>query len=172
MLTATILEMPDGLAIHREIGPPLFVPEETNPTFWEPLRSLGGEWMWEHVKDEDSNLSWAHNAMVNGTLIAVTDGSFDRERAKDVSGLGWILLCTASQRTLRGSFYEIFPKAGSFRGELLGLVAIHTLALAVVRFFHLDCVSGKICCDNIAALNQSSKVHQRVRVGIKHSDLH
>jgi hypothetical protein len=116
--------------------------------------------MWEHVKDEDSNMSWAHDAMVNGTLIAVTDRSFDRERVKDVTGSGWILLCTASRRTLRGSFYEISPKAGSFRGELLGLVAIHTLALAVVQFFHLDCVSGKNCCDNIAALNQSSKVRQ------------
>jgi hypothetical protein len=100
--------------------------------------------MWEHIKDEDSDMSWPCNAMVNGTLIAVTDELFDRERVKHVSGLGWILLCTASQQTLHGSFYEISPKAGSFRGELLGLVGIHTLTLAVVRFFHLDCVSGKI----------------------------
>ncbi len=97
--------------------------------------------MWEHVKDEDSDMSWACNVMVNGTLIAVTDGLFDRERAKDMSGLGWILLCTASQQTLHGSFYEISPKAGSFSGELLGLVAIHTLSPAGVRFFHLDCLS-------------------------------
>ncbi len=100
--------------------------------------------------------------MINGTLIAVTDGLYDRERAKDVSGSGWILLCTASHRTLCSSFYEISPMAGSFRGEFLGLAAIHTLALAVARFFHLDCVYGKICCNNIAALNQSSKVCQRV----------
>ena len=32
-LTATVLELPNGLAICREIRPPLFVPEETNPTF-------------------------------------------------------------------------------------------------------------------------------------------
>ncbi len=51
-----------------------------------------------------------------------------------------------------------FPKARSFRGELLGLVAIHTLALAVAQFFPLDCMSGKICCGNIVALNQCSKV--------------
>jgi hypothetical protein len=95
-------------------------------------------------------------------LIAVTDGSYDRERAKDMSGSGWILLCTASRQTLHGFFYKISPIAGSFRGEFLGLVAIHTLTLAVARFFHLDCVYGKICCNNIAALNQSSKVCQRV----------
>ncbi len=44
--------------------------------------------MWEHIKDEESNVSWAHNAMINGTIIAVTDGLYDRERAKDMSGLG------------------------------------------------------------------------------------
>jgi hypothetical protein len=116
--------------------------------------------MWEHVKDEDPDMSWACNAMIDGTLIAVTDGLYDRERAKDVSGSGWILLCTASRQTLHGSFYEISPIAGSFRGKFLGLAAIHTLALAVARFFHLDCMYGKIYCDNIAALNQSSKVCQ------------
>jgi hypothetical protein len=118
--------------------------------------------MWEHVKDEDSDMSWACNAMINGTLIAVTDGLYDRERAKDVSGSGWILLCTASRRTLRDSFYKISTIARSFRGEFLGLAAIHTLTLAVARFSHLDCMYGKICWDNIAALNQSSKVRQQV----------
>jgi hypothetical protein len=128
--------------------------------------------MWEHVKDEESDMSWACNTMINGTIIAVTDGSYDRERAKDVSRLGWILLCTASRQTLHGSFYKISPIARSFREEFLGLAAIHTLALAVACFFHLDCMYGKIFCDNIVALNQSSKFRQWVRVGIKHSDLH
>jgi hypothetical protein len=46
------------------------------------------------------------------------------------------------------------------------------LALAVAWFFHIDRVSGKICCNNTAVLNQARKVCQRVRVGIKHLDLH
>ncbi len=91
------MELPGGLAIRRGIGPPLFVPEETNPTFWELLQSLGREWMWEHVKDGESDMSWACNAMINGMIIAVTDRSYDRERAKEVSGSGWIVLCTASR---------------------------------------------------------------------------
>jgi hypothetical protein len=94
---ATVLELPNGLAICREIRPPLFVPEETNPTFWELLQSLGSKWMWGHVKDEDSDMSWVRDAMVNGALLAMTDSLYDRGRAKDVSGLGWILLCTASR---------------------------------------------------------------------------
>jgi hypothetical protein len=44
--------------------------------------------MWEHIKDEDSDMSWARDAMIKGTLVAVTDGLYDRERAKDMSRLG------------------------------------------------------------------------------------
>jgi hypothetical protein len=110
--------------------------------------------------------------MIGGMLLAMTDGSYDKEKAKDVSRSGWILFCTKTRRTIRGSFYKISPKAGSFRGELLGLVAICMLALAVARFFCLDVVPGRICCNDIAALKQSSKARQWVWIGMKHSDLH
>jgi hypothetical protein len=171
-LTATVQELPGGQAVCGEIGPPLFLPKEPNLTFWELLRSFGGGWMWEYVTHEETDMSWLRDAMSNGSLLAVTDGSYDRGRANNVSRSGWILLCTVSRRTLWGSFFEISPKARAYRGELLGLVAIHTLALAAARFFHIECVSGKICCDNITALNQAKQVRQRVRVGIKHLDLH
>jgi hypothetical protein len=36
----------------------------------------------------------------------------------------------------------------------------------------LDQVTGWICCNNIAALNQSSKNRKRVSARVKHSDLH
>ncbi len=62
---------------------------------------------------------------------------------------------------------------GSYRGELLGLVALHTLIVAVAQFFELKVLTGKICCDNIATtLGQSGKTRKRVSTGIKHSDLH
>jgi hypothetical protein len=113
-LTATVLELSDRMAIRSGIGLPLFIPEEINLTFWDLLCSLGREWMWEHVKAEDSDTSWARDTIIKGMLVAVTDRSYNRERAKDVSGSGWILLCTASRYTLRGSFYKISPMAGSF----------------------------------------------------------
>ena len=61
---------------------------------------------------------------------------------------------------------------GSYRGELLGLVALHTMIVAVAQFFELKVVTGKMCCDNISALGQSNKTRKRVSTGIKHSDLH
>ncbi len=127
--------------------------------------------MWEYIKEKECDMEWLKDALINGSLIGVTDGSYDRPKAKSRSSLGWILICTASKRTLRGSFYEISVVAGAYRGKLLGLVALHTLILALANYYNVQIVSGKICCDNISALNQASKTWKRVRSGIKHSDL-
>jgi hypothetical protein len=127
--------------------------------------------MWEYIKEGETNMLWLRDTLINGTLIGVTDGSFDRHKAKSCSGLGWILVCTASKRTLRGLFYEISAAAGLYQGKLLGLVALHTLILVVADYYNLQYASGKICCNNISALNQASRICTRVRSGIKHLDL-
>ncbi len=89
--------------------------------------------MWQYVKEGEVDVGWIHDTLVNGNLIGVTDGSYDRIKAQMVSKAGWVLTCTASHMTLQGSFYEKSPKAGSYRGELLGLVAIHTLILGIAK---------------------------------------
>ena len=87
--------------------------------------------MWEHIVEGDIEVGWTPDSLTNGTFLAVTDGLYDREMAPKVSGLGWMIVCTACHCTLRGSFYEISRSAGLYRGELLGLVAIHTFAMAI-----------------------------------------
>lgn len=72
---------------------------------------------------------------------------------------------------LRGSFYERSPSVGSYRGELLGLVALHTFTLTIAKLYKLDKVVGKVCCDNIAALKQSSWQCKRIKTGQKQVDL-
>jgi hypothetical protein len=78
--------------------------QATEGTFWEHLRSLGGTWMWEYIKEDKIDTVWLRDALINRMLIGVTAGSFDRHKAKSCSGSGWILVCTASKRTLRGLF--------------------------------------------------------------------
>ncbi len=128
--------------------------------------------MWKHIVKGDINVEWIRDTLVNGTFLAMTNGSYDREKANTVSRSGWIIVCTACRRTLRGSFIEISPSAGSYRGKLLGLVAIHTFAIAIAQFFLVEKITGEISCDNMAILNQASKTRKRVSVGVKHSDLH
>ena len=60
---------------------------------------------------------------------------------------------------------------GSYHRGLLGLVAIHTLILAAAEYYHPKRILGKICCDNMSALNQASKVQKHVQSNIKHLDL-
>ena len=72
---------------------------------------------------------------------------------------------------LRGSFYERSPSAGLYYGELLGLVALHTFSLAIAKFYQQDKTRGKVCCDNIAALRQTSWRHKRIKTGQKQVDL-
>jgi hypothetical protein len=103
---------------HWEMGTGLAPVQATEDRFWEHLRSLGGTWMWEYIKEGKIDMVWLRDTLINGMLIGITDGSFDRHKAKSSTGLGWILVCTASKRTLRGLFYEISAAAGSYRSKL------------------------------------------------------
>jgi hypothetical protein len=101
----------------------------------------------------------------------VTEGSYDRHKLKSCSGAGWALACRSSKKTLKGSFYKVSLEAGSYHGELLGLVVIHTLILAAAEYYQPEHIHGKICCDNMSALNQAGKVQKHIQSGIKHSNL-
>jgi hypothetical protein len=81
----------------RETGMGLAPVQATKGMFWEHLRSLGGTWMWEYIKEGKIDMVWLRDMLRNGMLISITDGSFDRHKAKSCSGLGWILVCTASK---------------------------------------------------------------------------
>ena len=108
--------------------------------------------MWENVVDKDQDLCWLADVLVKGTTVLVTDGSFDKKRVPSVSGAGWVTTCQKAKKFLWGSFYEFSRKASAYCGKLLGPVAIHTLALALVKFYGLNGASGKLSCDNINAL--------------------
>lgn len=170
-LPTTVEHRPDNTVALKECGPPLASCPSQPDEFWQYLRSWGGAWMWDNVEEETQDLRWLADALSNGTAVLVTDGSYDKKRAPRVSGAGWVITCRTAQKFLRGSFHEDSPRAGSYRGELLGLVALHTLALALVQFYGLKAASGKLCCDNISALFQSKKNRRRVRTGSKHADL-
>ena len=170
-LPVSIMRWPDGSVARRECGLSLAVCPLQPEEFWDFLRSWGGDWMWEYVEGKDQDLWWLTDALASGTAVLVTDGSYDRKRAPTVSGAGWVITCQKAQKFLHGSFYEHSRKASAYRGELLGLVAIHTLALALVKFYRLNRATGKLCCDNINALFQSEKNCCRVRTGATQADL-
>ena len=127
--------------------------------------------MWSNIVNEGRDLQWVVAALQNGTGVFVTDGSYNRTVAPLVSGAGWLLYCTESKHKLYGSFYERSPRAGSYRGELLGLLAIHVLVGALEAYFNIPTRGGKICCDNQGALSKSAEMRRRIPVGAAEADI-
>ncbi len=66
---------------------------------------------------------------------------------------------------------EYSHKAGSYRDELLGLLAIHALLTALEEFYSIPASSGKICCDNQGALFKSKEIWRRIPVGASQADI-
>ncbi len=46
--------------------------------------------MWDGIVEEKQDLSWLVEGVKNGMVTAVTDGSYDRKGAPDVSSAGWV----------------------------------------------------------------------------------
>ncbi len=55
--------------------------------------------MWRNIDTGDKfkdNMQWATDEMTAGTLIWMIDGSYNRKRAADLSGVGWIIFYKAT----------------------------------------------------------------------------
>jgi hypothetical protein len=126
--------------------------------------------MWDYVSDKKSDPGWLKDALRSGTAIFSTDGSFWPKADKQVSGEGWVIVCTKTRRTLEGSIYKQANLASSYQGELLGLVVIHTLILATATYYNLSRLIGTICCNSKLALNKSRRKAWRVRASTKQAD--
>ena len=83
--------------LRRNIGPPLVTTAAMEMTFWEYLNSLCGEWMWDDILKGQIDVEWVKTAITDGFFIGVTNGSYDRKRAKTASGSEWVICCTKSR---------------------------------------------------------------------------
>jgi hypothetical protein len=78
-------------------------------SFWTFINSWGGNWMWREISNGNKpkdDMQWVADGMMAGTLIWTTDGSYDRKKATDLLGVGWIIFCKATGQQLMGSFWE------------------------------------------------------------------
>ncbi len=103
--------------------------------------------------------------MVNGTETWVTDGSYNHKVTPLVSGASWILYCLHTKQKMHGLFFKRSPCAGYYCGKLLGLLAIHILAIALEQYYDVVGKTGRICCNNQGALHKSSNYHRYIPVG-------
>ena len=94
--------------------------------------------MWDGVdpgNDSTLDMSLVAKGLTLGSLIWVTDGSYNRKRVSDLSRVGWIIFCKRMGFCITGSFWERSILATLYRTELLGLCALHFLARVVTMFY-------------------------------------
>jgi hypothetical protein len=126
--------------------------------------------MWDDIdftQDTTQDLKWIAKGMQNNTLVWTTDRSYNRKRATNLSGVGWIIFYKRTGLRMTGTFWEKSPLASLFRAEMLGLACLHLLARAVVEFFNLGQWESVISCDDKKDLELSSNHRQRIKPSAK-----
>ena len=99
-------------------------------TFVDVLKWWGNTWLWEHMTVH-GGVEWLKHAISEGLLVAVTDRSYIRELFPNLCSAAFILECSKGRGRVYGSFSEALLVANAYRGELLGLTAIHLILLSV-----------------------------------------
>ena len=115
-------------------------------TFVEVLREWGCSWLWEHMSIEGGT-SWIVRAIRDGSLVAVTDGSYIKQIYPNLCLAAFILECSQGSGRIIGLFKEATKAANAYRGELLGLMAIHLLLVSMNRVHKSLSGSAKVVSD-------------------------
>ena len=148
-----------------------FHPTEPPSTFLEVLRDWGCTWLWDDLRLE-GDTSWLAESLQRGSLTAVADGSYMRDLHPHLCSAAFIFECSQSGQRLVGSLAEHSISANAFRGELLGLLAIHLILLSINK---LDpSLSGRLVVysDCLGALGRVENLPPyRIPTRCKHSDI-
>ena len=120
-----------GLAVMAICSFSALPPTQPLPTsFWEVLTSWGCTWMWDSIRIT-GDVNWLVDAIRSDDCIAVADGSFMRELTTEVCATAFFFENLDRRCKLVGAFPERSETANAYRGELLGLMAVHILLLMV-----------------------------------------
>jgi hypothetical protein len=168
--TATVEQVSPGVWKVCSVTTSLDRPEPAT-SFIDVLKGWGHTWLWDNLK-VTGGTSWIAKAIAEGTLLAVADGSYIRKQHPDLCAAAFILECTRHRGMLVGSFPEASKAASAFRGELLGLMAIHLLLLAVNTVSPGLSGRVKIYLDCLGALGRTAELPPyRIPTRCKHSNV-
>jgi hypothetical protein len=87
--------------------------------------------MWDNIQWEGDD-NWMADSIRERTYIAVTDGSYMKDLYTDILLAAFVIFeCSTGRGRIWGSFPEVSRCACSYRGELVGLMAIHHMLLSI-----------------------------------------
>ena len=139
--------------------------------FWEVILRWGNTWIWESLHIVGGP-SWLTESIEANDCIAVTDGSYMKEVYPMINSAAFVFECTNGRGRIVGSFVERSPDAGSYRGELLGLMAIHLILKGVNEYKPNIQGSIHILSDCLGALRKVENLPPyRIPTRCSHSDI-
>jgi hypothetical protein len=97
--------------------------------------------MWNDIdtgQHDKNDMKWIAEGMTAESLTWTTNRSYDRKRAQDLSGVGWIIFCNTAGQRISGSFGERSLTANSFHAEMLDLCALHLLTWAISEYYRVE----------------------------------
>jgi len=100
------------------------------------------------------DLDWIAALITENSCAAVTDGLYTKELHPYLNLAAFVLECSKGRGRLIGSFLEKTSNAGSYRGELLSLMAIHLILRSLNEVFTDLRGSVHIYSDCLGALNK------------------
>ena len=104
--------------------------------------------------------------------MVVTNGSYIKEHYPELCSAAFVLECTKGRGQLAGAFAEASVAANAYRGELLGLIAVHLLLLAVETVSPGLSGSAATFSNCIGALGRVAKLPPyRIPTRCRHSDI-
>jgi hypothetical protein len=98
--------------------------------------------------------SWVAQAITDGLLVAITDGSFIKQIYLHLYLAAFILECSRGRGRIIGLFKEALKAANTYRGELLGLMAIHLILVSVNRLHKSLSRKAKVVSGCLGALGR------------------
>ena len=135
----TTQEAPSDICSVREISPGIWcvrgttsrAPRALPATSWlDVLDDWGDTWIWDNLTVEEDE-DWVIESINAGDCMAVTDGSYMEDIDSSICSAAFIFECKRGRGRIHGSFWEQSDVACSYRGELLGLLAIHLILLSI-----------------------------------------
>ncbi len=116
--------------------------------------------------------AWLQDSIANGSLAAVTDGLYIQKIYPNLCLAAFVLECSKRQGRIMRRVSEGLLVPDAYRGELLGLMAIHLILLSVNKL-HRDLLgSVEIVLDCLGALKRVTHVPlYRIPSRCRHSNI-
>jgi hypothetical protein len=148
-----IREARNQIIINVTSHTPQCAPKIPPRDFWDVIEGWGETWIWNNLKVV-GDPGWLEASITDNSCITVMDGSYMKQIFPNICSAAFIFECGKGRGHIIGYFVEHSPDAGSFRGELLGLIAIHLILKGVHDFSATIRGSVQIISNCMGALNK------------------